>query len=115
MTTNNNNNNINNNHIFENNGRIFQNNHIFENNRVQSLYNILYSEETRNLKTTTEIYNVLFPSIKSVLEDSNAYIEAKQSNEFTCIFDHFEKEEQDFKLLNINESMCVSLWMGVYH
>jgi hypothetical protein len=50
-----------------------------------------------------------------VIDDNNAYEEAKKWNEFNAVIKHVENDEKIFEKMNFNMSMCVSLYMFIYH
>jgi hypothetical protein len=87
----------------------------FNNFKVQALYDISHSSYVANLKNTTDIKHALLPLIKYVIDDKEAYTEAREWNEFSPVVAHVEKEKKEFIRMNYEESMCFSLFMYIYH
>ncbi len=93
------------------------NTHItFNNTKVQTLYNLANSSPVANLKNTTDIKNALLPYINDVINDTEAYLEAREKwDAFHSVVNHVEKQEITFTRMDYDTSMCFSLFMYIYH
>ncbi len=93
------------------------NTHItFNNIKVQTLYNLANSSPVAKLENTTDIKNVLLPYINDVINDTDAYLEAREKwNAFTSVINHVEKQEKTYIRMDYDTSMCISLYMYIYH
>jgi hypothetical protein len=87
----------------------------FKNPTLQKLYDISHSSEVANLKNTTDIKNVLLPLINDVINDTNAYFEAREWSEFSPVIQHVEMNNSMYIRMDYEESMCFSLFMYIYH
>ena len=92
------------------------NTHItFKNTKVQTLYNVAHSGPVAQLKHTTDIKNALLPYINDVINDTDAYLEAREWKEFYPVIEHVEHNINIYKLMDYETSMCFSLYMFIYH
>ena len=87
----------------------------FNNTKVQKLYDIAHSREVALLENTADIKNILLPLINDVINDTDAYFEAKKWNEFNGIVKHIEENDIMFIRMDEEASMCFSLYMFIYH
>ncbi len=88
----------------------------FNSEKITTLYNILHDKEfLDNYKTPISISNVLYPYIESIINDPDAYNEAKQWNSFASVVEHIEDNNIIFKNMDKNISMCFSLFMYEHH
>jgi hypothetical protein len=88
----------------------------FNNFKVQTLYDISHSNYVASLKNTTDIKNALLPLIKYVIDDKEAYAEAKQWDAFNySVINHIENKNNMYVKMGFEESMCFSLFMYIYH
>jgi hypothetical protein len=89
----------------------------FNNINAQTLYTIANTSTVGSLKHTTDIKNILLPLIKNVINDSEAYSEARTKwDAFNySVVTHVEKEIKEFIRMDYEESMCFSLFMYIYH
>jgi hypothetical protein len=87
----------------------------FNNPILQQLYDISNSKIVADLKFPEDIENILYPHIRAVIDDMNAYEEAKKWISFDAVIKHIENNEKFFEKMNFNMSMCVSLYMSIYH
>ena len=87
----------------------------FKNDSVKNLYNKLHSYEVSQLETTNQIKEILYPYIKNVIDDNEAYKEAINFYEFQPIKTHIEDGEKYFINLDLETSLSVLLFLYVYH
>jgi hypothetical protein len=88
----------------------------FNNSSVQTLYNIAHSKTVANLQNTEDIKNVLLPLINDVINDTEAYLEARTKwNAFSSVVDHVEKQEKTYVRMDYDSSISFSLYMYIYH
>jgi hypothetical protein len=88
----------------------------FSNEKLQTLYNKLNSREGYNLQGIQQVYCGIYPLLKEVIEDINAYSEAVLYwPEFQCIIDVIENCDKEHTCLTEEESMCYSLWWNTDH
>lgn len=95
-------------------------NYNFQNTKLKALYETVNSPIVGRIKTTDTIHEVLYPYIKEVIDDKEAYQEGLSSDwyPFKAIKDHVEGYHtgyKDFKLLDQDASMSFSLYMYIYH
>ncbi len=93
------------------------NTHIaFNNIKVQTLYNLANSVPIAKLESTADIKNALLPYINDVINDSDAYLEAREKwTAFSSVVNHVEKQENTYVRMDYDTSMCFSLYMYIYH
>jgi hypothetical protein len=89
--------------------------HTFNNNILQRLHEVANSTVVANLKTATEICNILYPYVREVIDDPYAYEESKTSPIYKSISKHVESGLPEFKRMNLDTSMCFTLYMNIYH
>jgi hypothetical protein len=89
---------------------------VFENTTVQELYNRAHSNEFAKLERANDMRDYVLPFIQAVITDKKAYEEAiSKWFEFRTIKQQLETEIPSFKKLDLNTSMCTSLWFYIYH
>jgi hypothetical protein len=88
---------------------------IFINQKVQTMYNLCYTEPVAKLNSTNEITNIFLPGIQLILDDPDAYSEAKTWDDFSGVIDQNENKTKLFPAMDFNSSMCFSLWVYIYH
>ena len=89
--------------------------HKFTNSFLQRLHEIVNSSTVANLKTTSDIYNVLYPYVRAVIDNPAAYEESKTSSIYKCISQHIETKISTYERMDLNVSMCFTLYMYIYH
>ena len=91
-------------------------NYIFKNQTLMRLYETVNSKIVANLKNTEHIHAVLYPYIKAVIDDNEAYQEGQLSSwyPFRAITDHISGKK-DFERMNQEASVSFSLYMYIYH
>ncbi len=87
----------------------------FHNMKVQALYDALHSEATKILDRPEAIRNALFPFVDDVINDADAYNEARGFHEFHSLITHIEKKKKLSDIYSIYTSLCLELYMYVYH
>ena len=89
----------------------------FKNTKVQKLYNLAHSGPVSQLKHTTDIKNALLPYINDVINDTDAYLEAREKWDMFnySVVTHVEKQETTYIRMDNETSMCFSLYMYIYH
>jgi hypothetical protein len=89
----------------------------FKNIKVQTLYNLANSYPVAKLVNTTDIKNALLPYINDVINNSEAYLEAREKwDAFNySVVTHVEKQEITYVRMDYDTSMCFSLYMYIYH
>ncbi len=88
----------------------------FNNTKVQKLYNLANSSPVAKLENTTDIKNALLPYINDVINDTEAYLEAREKwGAFYSVVKHVEKQENTYIRMDYDTSMCFSLYMYIYH
>jgi hypothetical protein len=89
----------------------------FKNTKVQKLYNLAHSRPVAQLKHTTDIKNALLPYINDVINDTDAYLEAREKWDMFnySVVTHVEKQETTYIRMDNETSMCFSLYMYIYH
>jgi hypothetical protein len=89
---------------------------VFENLAVQDLYNNTYSETFAKLENVDEIRDYILPYVQAVIQDPSAYSEATSTWEiFSNVAEQLKIETPVFEKLDLNTSVCISLWFFVYH
>jgi hypothetical protein len=88
--------------------------HTFKNPILQKLHEVINTPLVANLKTTEEITLVLYPYVRDVINNDEAYDEAKTSNIYINIYHHVESQEPLYKRMDLNTSMCFTLFMFTY-
>ena len=84
--------------------------HTFKNPILQKLHEVINTPLVANLKTTEEITLVLYPYVHDVINDVEAYAEANTSYIYKNINIHFETQTPHFTRLDLNTSMCFTLF-----
>ncbi len=88
----------------------------FNNTKVQTLYNVANSSPVAKLKNTADIKNALLPYINDVINDTGAYLEAREKwDAFIAVVNHVEKQEKTYIRMDYDTSICFSLYMYIYH
>ncbi len=87
----------------------------FNNIILQRLHEVANSNLVANLKTPNDICDVIYPYVRAVIDDVNAYEESKTSYVYKCISSHIESNIPYYKLMDFNTSMCFTLYMYIYH
>ncbi len=89
----------------------------FQSNKVKELYDVLHSKQvTEFCKTPLEITENILPSLQNVINDPEAYQEAKNKwDHFSCIVDHIENGKKIFDHFDDNVALCFSLYAYTYH
>ena len=88
----------------------------FENATAQALYNFANSNEFAKLTLAHEMRDHALPFIKAVVEDQSAYDEVTNKwQEFRTVKEHLETQKVTFNNLDLETSMCTSLWFYIYH
>jgi hypothetical protein len=92
----------------------------FKNQILMRLYETVNSSIVANIKTVDAIHAVLYPYIRAVIDDKEAYEEGISSGwqPFKAIKDHVEGYNtgyKDFLRMDQNTSMSFSLFMYIYH
>lgn len=89
---------------------------VFEHQSVQDLYKKATSKEFANLVVPNAIRNYILPSINAVTENKSAYEETVTKWwQFSTVKKHLDTEKPQIENLDLNTSMCTSLWMYIYH
>jgi hypothetical protein len=89
---------------------------VFENETAQALYNFANSNKFAKLELLNDMRDHALPFIKAVVEDQSAYEEANSKwQEFRTVKEHLENQKLTFEKLDIETSMCASLWFYIYH
>jgi hypothetical protein len=92
-----------------------EHNRIFINQKVQALYDLCYTEPIAKLNSTIEICNIFLPLVQLILDDPDAYNEAKTWNDFYGVIEQNENKTKLYPAMDFNSSMCFSLWSYIYH
>ncbi len=88
----------------------------FNNSKVQELYVLANSELVANLKNTNDIRELLFPLIQEIVNNPEAYTEAKDNwYAFKGVSNHYDLNLKEFKRMDFESSVCFSLYMYMYH
>ena len=89
----------------------------FNNSKVQELYDIANSSAVANLKNTNSIREILFPLIQEIVNNPDAYNEAKENwYAFEGVSKHYDCiDYKEFKLMDFETSVSFSLYMYIYH
>jgi hypothetical protein len=88
----------------------------FENETAQALYNFANSNEFAKLERVDDMRDNVLPFIKAVVEDQSAYEESVSKwQEFRTIKEHVETQKLAFNDVDLETSMCASLWFYIYH
>jgi len=88
----------------------------FENETAQALYNFANSNEFAKLELVNDMRDHALPFIKAVIENQPAYEESVSKwQEFRTIKEHLDTQTVTFKKLDLETSMCASLWFYIYH
>jgi hypothetical protein len=89
--------------------------HNFNNNILQMLHEVANSKLVANLKSPTEICDVLYPYVRAVIDDPDAYEESKKFPIYKCISEHVQSGLPEYKRMGLETSMCFTLYMYIYH
>jgi hypothetical protein len=89
--------------------------HNFKNRNLQYLHNMLNTPLVANLKNTDDIRNVLYPYVRWVINDPEAYEESKHANIYRTISEHIETNQSVYVRMDLDTSMCFTLFMNTYH
>ena len=85
-------------------------------NILQSLYDLVHSDDVRQLKHTHHIKNALYKPIMAVLQNDAALSEAKNWKAFLDVIKHHENiNYRSYELMDKDESMCMSLYMYIHY
>lgn len=89
----------------------------FKNQNLQILYDVVNSQTVANLKTPNDIHAVLYPFIKTIINNPEALAELFTSTWYPLksILIHLETKQPTFKLMPFEISMAFDLFMHVYH
>jgi hypothetical protein len=87
----------------------------FSSNILTQLNDIINSPIVANLKTPNDIRDVVYPYVRAVIDYASAYEESKTSYVYKYIGEHIESNMPHYKLMDLNTSMCFTLYMCVYH
>jgi hypothetical protein len=87
----------------------------FNSNILQSLYNLVHTIEVANLNNTNDVFNCLYIPIRSVLDNPAALQESRDWDAFQTVIKHHENNFHEYKLMPKDVSMCMSLFMNIYH
>ena len=89
----------------------------FNNSKVQKLYDIANSDLVANLKNTDDIREILFPLIQEIVNNPDAYTEAKEKwYAFKGVSNHYDCQDfKEFKRMDFESSVSFSLYMYIYH
>jgi hypothetical protein len=89
---------------------------VFEHQSVQDLYKKATSKEFANLVVPNAIRNYILPSINAVTENKSACQEALHKwGPFYTVMNHLQSQQPVIQGLDLNTSMCTSLWFFIYH
>lgn len=88
---------------------------VFKSNILNSLYDLVHSQEIKNLSTTNEIYMALYKPIMAVIKNKVALEESYNWVDFDSVLKHYYDHKHEYVNMNIDESMCFSLFMNVHH
>jgi hypothetical protein len=91
-------------------------NYIFKNQTLMRLYETVNSKTVANLKCTDHIHSVLYPYIRAVIDDKEAYQEGLLSSwyPFRAISIH-ANGNKEYERMNPEVSVSFSLYMYIYH
>jgi hypothetical protein len=87
----------------------------FNNQILQGLYDIANSQVVANLKTPEDIYAILYPFIRAVIDNPEAFEEASSWSPFISVLEHLRIKEPMYKLMPFEVSMSFTLYMYIYH
>ena len=88
---------------------------VFSNKLVKDLYDRAHSSEVAHIDYIPDIVAALLPYINQVINDPNAYAEAKTWNEFYYVAQQIETGHKQFLRMDPESSMCFALWMSIHH
>ena len=88
---------------------------IFSFNALKQLDEVIKSSTVANLKTANDIHDVIYPYVRAVIDDVDAYEESKTSYIYKCISLHIESGESVYNRMDLETSMCFTLYMYIYH
>jgi hypothetical protein len=88
----------------------------FQNEKLQALYDKLNSYEGFQLRHIKTIHEAIYPLLKEVIYDSEAYAEAVfHWPLFQIVIDVLKNGNKEFVKFTESESMCYSLWWHTDH
>jgi hypothetical protein len=87
----------------------------FKTNMLNSLYDIVHSQEIKKLTTTHDIYMALYKPIMAVVKNKVALEESYSWKDFDSVLKHHFSHHHEYINMNIDESMCFSLFMNIHH
>jgi hypothetical protein len=89
---------------------------VFVHEAAQALYNKANSNEFANLQVPNDMRDYIQPFINAVIENKLAYEETVTKWwQFSTVKKHLDTEKPQIENLDLNTSMCTSLWMYIYH
>jgi hypothetical protein len=87
----------------------------FVNKLVENLYKLATSSDVAKITNSYDARNTLLPHIKAVIDDSEAFEEARSKwPAFSIINDHVTYKEPLYVKMDFDTSMCVALWFYIY-
>jgi hypothetical protein len=89
--------------------------HNFNSDILQRLHYVLNTPLVANLKNTDDICIVIYPYVREVIENRQAYEESKKSYLYKTISEHIESNRPVYVRMDLNVSMCFTLFMNTYH
>ena len=89
---------------------------VFEHAAAQALYDNANSQAFADLLVPNEMRDFILPYVQSVIQDQEAYAEASSKwHEFRTVDEQLKTEKPMIVTLDLNTSICTSLWLYIYH
>lgn len=87
----------------------------FTNQNLQNLYELVNSDMVAKLQTPEDIHAVIYPFIKSVIDNPSSLEEASKWTLFRGVLNHLETKKPSYTLMPYEISMAFDLYMYIYH
>lgn len=89
---------------------------VFEHAAAKALYDNANSQAFADLLVPNEMRDFILPYVQSVIQDQTAYAEASSKwHEFRTVDEQLKTETPMIETLDLNTSICTSLWLYIYH
>ena len=89
---------------------------VFEHAAAQALYDNTTSQAFASLEKPNDMRDYLLPYVNAIIQDQAAYSEAVSKwHEFSAVDDQLKTNKPKLETLDMNTSICTSLWLYVHH
>ncbi len=89
---------------------------VFENAAAQALYDNANSQAFADIHVPNDMRDFIWPYLQNVIQDQAAYSEViSKWHEFCTVDQQVKSETPTLENLDLNTSICTSLWLYIYH